>query len=84
MSTATSSSGGIGLFGMMFIVFLILKLTGYIAWSWWWITAPLWGGFALVFGVLIAVVLGVFGFAGCAVGWDNFKSWRRGFKQQRR
>ncbi len=24
------------------IVFLILKLTGVIAWSWWWITSPLW------------------------------------------
>lgn len=26
----------------LFIVFLILKLTGVITWSWWWITAPLW------------------------------------------
>lgn len=30
---------------VLFVVFLVLKLTGYIAWSWWWITAPLWGGF---------------------------------------
>jgi hypothetical protein len=26
----------------LFLVFLTLKLTGYIAWSWWWVTAPLW------------------------------------------
>lgn len=26
----------------LFIVFFILKLTGVIAWSWWWITSPLW------------------------------------------
>lgn len=32
----------IGLPGMLFIVFLILKLTEVIAWSWWWVTAPLW------------------------------------------
>lgn len=33
---------------LLFLVFLVLKLTGVIAWSWWIITAPLWGGFALV------------------------------------
>lgn len=32
---------------LLFFVFLVLKLTGVIAWSWWIITAPLWGGFAL-------------------------------------
>lgn len=42
-----SSSSGLGLLGAMFLVFLVLKLTGHIAWSWWWVTAPLWGGFAL-------------------------------------
>ena len=59
MSDSNTSSGGIGLFGMMFIVFLTLKLTGYITWSWWWVTAPLWGGFAFVFlvGVIAFAVL---------------------------
>lgn len=33
---------GIGLAGAVFIVFLVLKLCGVIAWSWWWVTAPLW------------------------------------------
>lgn len=37
-----SASGGIGLGGVLFVVFLVLKLTGVIAWSWWWVTAPLW------------------------------------------
>jgi hypothetical protein len=31
-----------GLAKWTFMAFLVLKLTGYIAWSWWWITAPLW------------------------------------------
>lgn len=26
----------------LFLVFLILKLTSFIDWSWWWITAPVW------------------------------------------
>jgi hypothetical protein len=32
---------------LLFIVFLVLKLTGVIGWSWWWITCPLWIEFAL-------------------------------------
>ena len=52
MATNSTSSGGIGLGGVLFIVFLVLKLTGTITWSWWWITAPLWGGFALALGII--------------------------------
>ena len=29
---------------ILFIVFLVLKLTHVIDWSWWWITSPLWIG----------------------------------------
>ena len=47
----TTSSGGIGVLGLLGIVFVVLKLTGFIDWSWWWVTAPFWGGFAL-FGVI--------------------------------
>lgn len=47
--------------GMLFIAFLVLKLTHVIAWSWLWVTAPLWAPIAL--GLLIlgaALVVGVF------------------------
>ncbi len=52
---------GIGFSGILFVVFLILKLTGYIDWSWWWVTAPLWIPFAivLVFMIFWMVVLGL-------------------------
>lgn len=35
---------------VLFVEFLVLKLTGLIAWSWWWVTAPLWipAAFAIV------------------------------------
>lgn len=61
-SSTTASSGGIGLGGVLFVVFLVLKLTHVIDWSWWWVTAPLWipACFALIvllFGLLIAVVV---------------------------
>ena len=40
--STTSNSGGVSFFSLLFLVFLVLKLTGFIDWSWWWITAPLW------------------------------------------
>lgn len=46
---------GLGLGGVLFIVFLILKLTGVITWSWWWVTAPLWIGIPIVLGILAIV-----------------------------
>ena len=56
MAENSSSSGGVGFFGLMFLIFMTLKLTGVIDWSWWWVTAPLWGGFALIFIVIMIVV----------------------------
>lgn len=37
-----TTSGGLGLSSILFIIFLILKLTNTITWSWWWVTSPLW------------------------------------------
>ena len=54
----SNNSGGIGFFSLLGILFITLKLTGIIAWSWWWVTAPLWGpvtvlvGLAFVFGTI--------------------------------
>jgi len=43
MSNNTStSSGGIGFPGLLTVLFIGLKLTGYISWSWWWVLSPLW------------------------------------------
>ncbi|MFW5391028.1 hypothetical protein V1951_06965 [Yersinia sp. 2544 StPb PI] len=42
------------------LIFITLKLMGYITWSWWWVTAPFWGGLALWL-VIIAVLLMVIG-----------------------
>lgn len=53
-SSSSSSSSGVGLSGLTFIVFLVLKLTGVIDWSWWWVTAPLW-----INAILVIVVLSI-------------------------
>ncbi len=31
-----------GLPTVLFVIFLVLKLVHAVAWSWWWVTAPLW------------------------------------------
>lgn len=45
------TSGGIGLTGAVFLVFLTLKLLGAIDWSWWWVTAPLWVPASVFLGI---------------------------------
>jgi hypothetical protein len=42
MSNNTSTSGGIGFPGLLTVLFIGLKLTGYISWSWWWVLSPMW------------------------------------------
>ena len=49
---------GPGLATILFVVFLVLKLTKVIAWSWWWVLSPLWIPAVLVLVVLGGVLLG--------------------------
>lgn len=56
-NNSSTQSGGIGFFGLLAIVFITLKLTGYITWSWWWVLAPLWGPAAVVLVIFLIVVL---------------------------
>lgn len=39
---------------VLFIVFLVLKLTSVVLWSWWYVTAPLWIAL-LVFVILLMI-----------------------------
>ena len=52
-----SGNGGIGVFGLLGVLFIGLKLTGYINWSWLWVLMPFWGGFvlAVLFFLFIAI-----------------------------
>jgi hypothetical protein len=57
MSKKSSSNSGIGVLGLLGVAFVVLKLTGYINWSWWLVTIPFWGGIGLL--VLILLVVGM-------------------------
>lgn len=37
------------------IVFIVLKLTHVISWSWWVVLAPIWGG--ILVGIIIVLIL---------------------------
>ena len=60
--SSSSSSGGIGFCGLLTIVFIALKLTDYIDWSWWWVLSPILIPLAIV-GLVAAVVFV------CMIGW---------------
>jgi hypothetical protein len=51
-----------GFLGTIFIVFLVLKLTHVISWSWWWVFSPLW--LSLVVAVVLVMIFGVIYFIG--------------------
>ena len=36
-----SNGGGIGFCGLLTVLFVGLKLTGYIGWSWFWVLSPI-------------------------------------------
>ena len=54
--TKTSTSSGLSLSMILFLIFLTLKLTNNIDWSWWWVTCPLWIGFALFLSIILFVI----------------------------
>lgn len=49
-----NTSGGIGIGMTLFLIFLVLKLTDTIDWSWWWVTSPLW-----IPAVLVVAFIGI-------------------------
>jgi len=54
---------------ILFLIFLVLKLTDNIDWSWWWVTSPLWipilfvlalGGIGIVIVILSVILSAIF------------------------
>lgn len=66
-SQSTKSSvnvnGGVGFIGLLTIVFIVLKLTGHINWSWIWVLSPLW-----ISGLLGILFIAIFVFF---IAWLN-------------
>ncbi len=59
-SGGSSGGGGVGFCGLLAVLFIGLKLTGHVTWSWLWVLSPLWipVAIAVVF-IGIAAILGI-------------------------
>ena len=60
--------GGIGIFELLTVVFIVLKLTKVIDWSWWWVLAPTWGSVVLI--LLVAIISGT-------IEWRRYKKFNK-------
>jgi len=56
MSTE-KSTGNIGFCGLLTLLFIGLKLSDKIDWSWWWVISPLWLPAAVILGVLAVTTI---------------------------
>ena len=56
-ASSSSSSGGIGFTGLLTVLFVGLKLTNVIAWSWWWVLSPIWIPLLLLIVFLIIAAI---------------------------
>jgi len=56
MSNVKTSTTSFPLGIILFLIFMTLKLCGVIAWSWWWVTAPIWAPILIVLLVFIIVM----------------------------
>ena len=54
-NNSNNNGGGMGLGTILFLIFLVLKLTNYIDWSWWWVTSPLW-----ISAILVILIVSIF------------------------
>jgi ascorbate-specific PTS system EIIC-type component UlaA len=60
-NSSSGAGGGIGFVGLLTIVFIVLKLTGYIDWSWLWVLSPIWISLGAIIG-LIGLIIAVLAF----------------------
>ena len=54
--SSSSSSSGVSFAGLLTVALIVLKLTGVISWSWWWVLSPLWIG-AIIALIVVAFVI---------------------------
>ena len=52
-----TQNNGIGFFGLLGILLIGLKLTGFITWSWVWVLAPIWIPLIIVIVIVICAVI---------------------------
>ena len=65
-----SNVSGLGLSGILTIIFVVLRLVGVIDWNWWWVFSPILidiGASAILYAVLAGIIV-----YNRKYGFDNF------------
>jgi len=57
MSKSNTNRSGISFLSVLALIFITLKLTDNIDWSWWWVTSPLWLPAAIALGVFLVIFI---------------------------
>lgn len=57
MNGDKETTGGVSFFGVLTVLFIGLKLSGIIHWSWMWVLAPIWAPSAIILVVLITAYI---------------------------
>lgn len=55
--TSSTSNRGIGFTGLLTVAFIVLKLTGVINWSWWWVLSPIWISILLMLIMMFIIAI---------------------------
>lgn len=53
----TTTGGGLSFGSALALVFIALKLTGHIDWTWVWVLSPLWMSAAIVLLMLLVLLI---------------------------
>ena len=56
MKNKNARNGGMGFISVLTLIFIVLKLTNNISWSWIWVLSPIWISIILmilIFGIIL-------------------------------
>ena len=59
MSNKTKRNSGLGIVSILTLIFIILKITNKISWSWIWVLSPIWITF--IFAIIIFAIILIVG-----------------------
>lgn len=57
MAANNASRGGVGFITLLGLLFIGLKLAGFVDWAWWVVLAPIWGQLAFIALLFVALVI---------------------------
>lgn len=57
MANDNASRGGVGFLTLLGLLFIGLKLAGFVDWAWWVVLAPIWSQLALIALLFVVLVI---------------------------